>query len=337
MVRLKDIAQQAGVSVMTVSKALREAPDISPATKTRLKLLAQQMGYVPDSMAQSLRSRTTKLFGLVVSSLTNPIFPRLIRGLEERAHEIGYDIILSQSLNIPEREEAYIRRLLSRRVEGLFLSPVYRLGPTAAIYEELRQRRVPTVLLGHLAPFCSGFANVETDDVNASYLATRHLLELDHRRIAFLSGPPAAPWAQERVEGYRRALREASLETDDRLVFNAGSTIEHGAKAALQMINERSDATAIQAVTDLVAVGAANTFLDQGLNIPADLSVVGFGNILVAEYFRVPLTTIRQPKLRLGAAAMDLMARLMRGEPPVSKRLPAELVVRASTAPPRAK
>ena len=332
MVRLKDIAAQSGVSIMTVSKALRNAPDISAATKTRIKLLAQQMGYVPDSMAQGLRNRTTKLLGLVITTVANPIFARTVAAIEERAHEMGYDLILAHTLNIPEREEACIRKLLSRRVDGIFISPVYRLAPTAPIYEELALRKTPTVILGHRAAFCSQFTNVETDDLQSSYLITRHLLELGHKQIAFFTGPVAAPSTQERLEGYRRALREEKVEPDDRLIFTAGATIEEGEKAALEMLNESVHVTAVQASSDLVAVGAANVFLNQGIKIPGDLSVAGFGNILVGEYFRVPLTTVRQPKLRLGSAAMELMQKLLHGEPAESKRLPAEIIVRASTA-----
>jgi len=335
MVRLKDIAMRAGVSVMTVSKVLRDAPDISNATKARVRLLAQEMGYMPDSMAQSLRNKITRLFGLIISAATNPVYARVVMAIEEQAHEFSYDVIMAHSLNIPEREEMVIRRMLSRRVDGLFIVPVYRLDPTAAIYEELLRRGTPTVLLGHRAPFCQKFVNVETDDVSASYAAARHLLELGHKRIAFFTGPAAVPSAQERFEGYRRALREAQIDFEDCLVFNAGSTIEEGEKAALQMLNENPHATAVQTVNDLVAIGAATVFLNQGLRIPEDLSMVGFGNILTSEYFRIPLTTIRQPKLRLGAAAMESMLKLLRGERPEAKRLGAEIVIRQSTAPPR--
>ncbi len=335
MVRLKDIAAQAGVSVMTASKSLRGATDISAATKTRVKVLAQQMGYMPDSMAQGLRNRTTKLLGLVLSNVINPIFVRTVSAIEEGAHEWGYDLILAHSLNIPEREEACIRRLLSRRVDGLFIFPVYRLSPTAPIYEELWQRQTPTVILGHRAPFCAQFCNVETDDLTGSYLMTRHLLELGHKKIAFLSGASGSPWAQERLEGYRSALREAAIEPEDRLVFTAGATLEDGEKAAMQMIHESAAMTAVQAVCDLVAMGAANVFLNQGVKIPEDLSIAGFGNIQMSQHFRVPLSTVRQPKLRLGVAAMDTMQKLRRGEHPEPKRLPAEIIVRASTARPK--
>src|SRR3974390_325062 len=132
MIRLKDIAERVGVSIMTVSKALRDEPDVSAATKTRIKLLAQQMGYLPDSTAQGLRNRTTKLFGLIIPSLANPIFARIILAVQERAYELGYDVLLAYTLNIPEREEACIRRFLSRRVDGLLISPVYRLAAEAA-------------------------------------------------------------------------------------------------------------------------------------------------------------------------------------------------------------
>jgi len=334
MVRLKDIAERAGVSVMTVSKVLRDAPDVSAATKTRIRALAQEMGYLPDSLAQGLRTRTSKLFGLVISAMTNPIFARVVMAIEERAHELGYEVILSHTLNLPEREDTAIRRLISRRVDGLFVSPVYRLEPEAPIYQELQRCRIPTLILGHSAPFCSQFVNVDTEDLQASHAATQHLLDLGHRRIAFFAGPQVSPWAQERFEGYRRALREAGIEVDDKRVFNAGGTIEEGERAALQMLDEVTDATAVQAVNDLVAIGAATVFLNQGIRIPEELSLVGFGNVLISEYFRVPLTTVRQPKFRLGVAAMNSMLKLMRGERPEPKRLPAELVVRASTAAP---
>jgi LacI family transcriptional regulator len=336
MVRLKDIARRLNVSVMTVSKALRDASDVSAATKSRVKSLAQQMGYVPDSSAQGLRTKTTKLFGLVIPSVTNPIFARIIFAIEERAYELGYDVLLAHSLNKPEREEACLRRLLARRVDGLFISPVYRFEAEARIYQEVLARKIPTVLLGAPAPFCKSFPSVEIEESIASYNATQFLIKLGHKRIAYFTGPPVAPWAHERFNGYRRALREAGLDVDDKLVFQAGGTIEDGTKAALQMLNESCNATAIQAVSDLVAVGCAETLLAQGIKIPGDISIVGFGNVLTAEFFRVPLTTVRQPKFRLGIAAVEIMMSLIRGEKTQSTRLTAELIERESTAPPKA-
>jgi len=321
---------------MTVSKALRDEPDVSAATKSRIKALAHQMGYVPDSSAQGLRTRTTKLLGLVVPTTMNPAFARIVSAIEERVHELGYDLVLGHTLNLAEREEACLRRLLSRRVDGLFITPVYRFEADARIYQEVLARQIPTVLLGPPAPFCKSFLSLEADEPGASYAATQHLLQLGHKRIAYLTGPPVAPWAHERFEGYRRALREAGIEVDDKLVFAAGSTIEDGTKAGLQLLNESCSATAIQAVSDQVAIGCAEALFNQGFKIPGDVSLVGCGNIMAAEYYRVPLTTIRQPKYRLGLAAVEMMMNLLRGMRGESKRLPAELIIRQSTAPPSA-
>jgi LacI family transcriptional regulator len=336
MVRLKDIALLAGVSVMTVSKALRDEPDVSSATKTKIKQLAQQTGYVPDSSAQGLRTKTTKLFGLVIPTATNPIYARIIFAIEERAQELGYDLLIAHTLNKPEKEDAALRRFLSRRVDGLFITPVYRFEAQARIYQEIATRKIPTVLLGPAAPFCKSFPAIEIEETLASYTATKHLLQLGHKKIAYLTGPPATPWAHERFEGYRRALRESGIEVDDGMVFAAGNTLEDGIKATLQMLNEGCHPTAVQAVSDLVAIGCAETLLAQGFKIPEDISVVGFGNILLAEFYRVPLTTISQPKYRLGMSAVEAMMGILRGESITTRRLGAEFVERKSTAPPKA-
>jgi DNA-binding LacI/PurR family transcriptional regulator len=290
---------------------------------------------VPDAAAQLLRTGTTKLLGVVISSITNPIYSRIVSAITEQAHSANYDIVIAHTLNTPEREEDCIVRLLSRRVDGLLIAPVYRIAPEARIFNEISARGTPTVILGHTAPFCRQFANVVTDDLIASYRATQHLLKLGHKRIAFFTGRMVAPWSQERLEGYRRALREAGIVADDKLVFEAGSTIEDGKKAALQMLNEGCHATAIQCVNDLVAIGGAETLMSQGLKIPEDVSVMGYGNILLAEHFLVPLTTVRQPKFTLGVTAMEMMLKMLRGEPVNARRLPAEVCVRASTAAPK--
>ena len=335
MVRLKDIAVRAGVSVMTVSKAMRDARDISSSTKARIHQLAREMGYVPDSMAQGLRNRTTRLFGLVIPVSTHPIFSRVVMALEERAHAAGYDLIIGHSLNLPEREDAVIRRMISRRVDGLFVCPVYRLAQSVPIYEELTQLRIPSLVIGPVGVFCARFASVDVDDEPATYQATEYLIRLGHRRIAFFTGPVAATWAQARFEGFRRALRDHQIPIEDGLVFTAGSTIDEGEKAARDFLRESPKATAVFAVNDLVAIGAGKVLLEHGLAIPQDMSLLGFGNILTSEHFRVPMTTVHQPKYSLGEAAMDSMQALLAGGKPASRRLPAHLVIRASTASPR--
>lgn len=335
MVRLKDIAQMAGCSVMTVSKALRDAPDVSAATREKIKALAAKTGYVPDFSAQGLRSRTTKFFGLVIPATTNPIYARMVYGIEERAFELGYDLLIAHTLNKPERENLVLRRMLARRVDGLFITPVYRFEAEARIYQEIIARNIPTVLLGPPAPFCKNFPSVEIEEQLASYHVTKHLIALGHKKIAYLTGPTASPWAHDRFEGYRRALREADIQPDDELVFQAGNTIEDGAKAALELLNEGCKPTAIQAVSDSVAIGAAEVLIQQGIKIPEDISIAGFGNILLAEHFRVPLTTVRAPKFRLAVAAVEMMMKLLHGERVQTVRLQAEVIERKSTIAPK--
>ncbi|MCC7374883.1 MAG: LacI family DNA-binding transcriptional regulator [Verrucomicrobiales bacterium] len=334
MVRLKDIAERAGVSIMTVSKVLRDAPDISVNTKTRVRSLATEMGYVPHAMAAGLRTRATRLLGLVIPGVINPVYSRIIMALEDRAFDLGFDLFLSHTLEKPEREEFALRRLLARRVEGLFVIPVPRLGDTPRIYADLERLKVPTVILGLAPEFCQGFARVATEELAASRDLTLHLVGLGHRRIAFLSGHTVSPSAQARLEGHRRALRDAGIESDDRLIFQAGSTIEDGFQAGLELVRESLGVTAIQAVNDLVAIGAVNALVSQGVRVPEDVSVVGFGNILTAEHARVPLTTAREPKFRLGIAAMEVMQKLFAGGAPESRTLRAEVIIRKSTAPP---
>lgn len=334
MIRLKDIAERAGVSIMTVSKVLRDAPDISAATKARVRALAQEMGYVPHAMAAGLRTRATRLLGLVIPGVVDPIYARLIMALEDRAFEHGFDLFLAHTLGKPDREDLVIRRLLARRVEGLFVIPVSRLGDSPAIYSELARLKIPLVVLGMPPQSCNGFARVAADETRASREVAQHLIGLGHRRIAFLAGPTVSPSAQARLEGHRQALRDAGLEADDRLVFQAGSNLEDGFQAALELVRESLGVTAIQAGNDLLAIGALNALLSQGIRVPEDVSVAGFGNILTAEHARVPLTTVREPKFRLGIAAMEVMQTLLRGEPAESRSLRAELIVRRSTAQP---
>lgn len=334
MVRLKDIAERAGVSIMTVSKVLRDAPDISAATKVRIRALSQEMGYVPHAMAAGLRTKSTRLLGLVLPGVANPVYARLVMAIEDRAYELGYDLFLAHTLERPDREEFVIRRQLARRIEGLFVIPVPRLGDQPPIYQELSRLTTPVLVLGPAPDFCNAFSRVAADELTASREVTQHLIALGHRRIAYLGGPTASPSAQLRIEGYRRALREAGIEIDDRLVFQAGSTIENGFQSGLELIRESLGATALQAVNDLVAIGALNALHSQGIRVPDDVSVAGFGNVLTAENARVPLTTVREPKFRLGLAAMEIMQKLIRGEPREHRTLRAELIARQSTGSP---
>src|SRR5690606_925348 len=196
----------------------------------QVRALAQEMGYVPHAMAAGLRTRETRLVGLVIPGVANPVFARLIMAIEDGAFECGFDLMLAHTLDRPEREEYVIRRLLARRVQGLLVMPVPRIGD-AAIYCELARLGLPMIVLGPAPSFCDGFVRVCSDEEVASREVTEHLIALGHRRIAYLAGRSICPSAQARLEGHRRALREAGLESEDGLVIHAGTTVEDGYRA----------------------------------------------------------------------------------------------------------
>jgi DNA-binding LacI/PurR family transcriptional regulator len=258
MVRLVDIAEKVGVSVMTVSKALRDQPDVSAKTRGRIKAAAKEMGYVPDSSAQSLRTRATKLFGLVIPSTTNPVFARMVFALEERAQELGYDLLLCHTQNKPEREEFCIRRLLARRVDGIFVTPRLSHGNDARIYRDLLASKTPTVLLGRLAAFCSQFVSVSTDELAASYAITQHLLELGHRRIAYFTGPLPAIWAQERYEGFAARTAKPGWMWMTRWSSTRAARLKMATRPRCSLPTRNVTPPPSRRANDLIAIGCAN-------------------------------------------------------------------------------
>jgi DNA-binding LacI/PurR family transcriptional regulator len=336
MVRIKDIAGRLGLSLMTVSRALRNSADVAPGTRARVQQVAREMGYVLDVTARGLRTGSTHLIGAVIPSLADPFFARVAAGLEEAFAEQGYEVILVQSLNQPAREEAALRKLVARRVDGIVIWPAPRLAVAPGDpYAELRLPAGKTLLAGP-PPFAAGsYPVISAHETRGVREAVAHLCGLGHSRIACLRGPVASPLARERFEGFVQGLREAGLAVDDALVFNAGWTFEEGQAALVQMLHEGRNPSAVVAVNDLVALGAVAALTRQGVRVPRDVSVVGHGNLPVAVHSPIPLTTVRVPKYALGVHAATQMIRLLRGESAGSHRLPVELVVRDSTGPVR--
>jgi DNA-binding LacI/PurR family transcriptional regulator len=334
MIRLKDIAERAGVTATTVSKVLRDAPDISAETKARIRQIAESLGYVPDSGAQSLRSKKTHMLGVLISAVTDPFSSRVLLGLEEKASEFKFDLLLAQTFNDPQKELAAIERFMSRRVDGFIISPVHRFAERVPVYEELLRLEIPTVIIGPVPNWASRFVSVETDNLEASEKITKHLISLGHKKIAFLAGPSFSPAYKARLDGYRKALRDSGIQCNDSLVVLAGTTIEEGYQAMTSAYAELKDVTAIAAVNDSVAVGAVQFLIKNKFRVPQDVSVVGFGNYLISEYGQVRLTTVRQPKYRLGLAAIDMINQLLSKKQVSPLVLSSELLIRESTAPP---
>jgi LacI family transcriptional regulator len=227
-----------------------------------------------------------------------------------------------------------VRKLIARQVEALLLVPAVRWQHRLATLELVRTSGIPTVLLDAYPAGAENFPQVSwvvCDDERGGQLATEHLLELGHREILFLAGPNGSSSSAGRFSGYRRALAAAGVPYSDNLVYLADKDIDSGRKAMAQAFSEKASFTAVVAYNDSVAIGAAHTLLQQGFRIPEEISIVGFGDGLLAENFRVPLTTVRIPQMEMGEIAVRLAMELQKGAPVQPRQLPVEIIVRAST------
>jgi len=335
MATLKEMATSLNLSVMAVSKALRDAPDISVATKSRVQAEARRRHYIPNRAAQNLRLRRSGLIGVVLPRINHTYYSHLLWGVERQAEAIGLQVLLGSSLDRAENEIREVQKLIARQVEALLLVPAVRWQHRLGTLELVRASDIPTVLLDAYPAGAENFPRVSwvvCDDQRGGLLATEHLLERGHREILFLAGPNGSSSSAGRFSGYQKALAAAGVSYTDARVFLADKDIESGRRAMAQALSEQASFTAIVAHNDSVAIGAADTLFQQGYDIPADVSIVGFGDGLLAENFRVPLTTVRVPQTEMGETALRLAIELQKGQPVQPRHLPVEIIVRHSTA-----
>jgi LacI family transcriptional regulator len=334
MSTLKEMAASLNLSVMAVSKALRDAPDISVATKARVQAEARRLNYIPNRAAQNLRARRSGLIGVVVPQINHTYYSHLIWGVERQAEALDLQVLIASSLDRAENEMKEVRKLMARQVEALLLVPAVRWQHRLATLELIRTSAIPTVLLDAYPAGVENFPQVSwvtADDPRGGQLATEHLLELGHTEILFLAGPNGASSSAGRFSGYQRALAAAGVAYSDTRVYLADKDIESGRKAMAQALSEKAPFTAVVAHNDSVAIGAVETLLQQGFRIPDDISIVGFGDGVLASYFRVPLTTVRVPQTEMGETAVRLATEMQKGRTVQPRQLPVEIIVRAST------
>jgi len=319
---------------MAVSKALRDAPDISISTKARVQAEARRRNYIPNRAAQNLRSRRSGLIGVVVPRINHTYYSHLIWGVERQAEAIGLQMLLGSSLDRAENEMREVQKLISRQVEAVLLVPAVRWQHRLATLELVRTSKIPIVLLDAYPAGAENFPNVSwvvCDDQRGGQIATEHLLGLGHTEILFLAGPNGSSSSAGRFSGYQRALAAAGVAYSDNRVFLADKDIDSGRKAMSQALSEKAAFTAVVAYNDSVAIGAAETLFQQGFLIPEDVSIVGFGDGLLAQNFRVPLTTVRIPQTEMGEAAVRMAVELGKGKNVQPRQLPVEIIWRAST------
>lgn len=339
-VSIQDIAAAAGVSHSTVSRALNNSLLISPEVRQRIQQLAQEMGYTPNAVAQSLKGQRTNTVGLVITSISDPFLGRVVRGIEDVAQAANVSVFLSISYNDPDREMEIIETFQRRRVDGVISSTSQIREP---YYARLTQLAMPIVMINQQAASESESARlhaVDADDYNGGRQAVEHLLALGHRRIGYLGVKSRMASNERRLASYRDALVAAGIESDPAWIKAPPSPYQsHTDDVATgqSLLPEllAIGVTAIFCYNDMIAVGALLACRDLGIAVPEQLSIVGYDDVEIARYVTPPLTTIHQPKLRLGEIAMQMLLDLLEGHPVQNQVLPTELVVRASTAPPR--
>jgi len=331
---ITDVARLAGVHPSTVSRALHRADlPLRPETRRRVLAAVARLEYRPSPIARGLRLRRTRTLGMLVPDITNPFFPPIIRGAEEAARERGYELVLCNTDDTPERETAMLHLLRERQVDGLLIATSRMADATIA---SLRRERFPFVLLNRGSRVAADLA-VEVDNERAAEEVVDHLARLGHRRIAHIAGPLSTTTGAERAAGYHKAIRARGLATEKALVSEADAYSEwagHAAAARLLGIAP----TAIFAANDLLALGALRGVRESGLRVPRDVSLVGVNDIPMVGLIDPPLTTVRVPQREMGEIATKMLIAALEGEPVTRRRvlLDTTLVVRGSTAAPAA-
>jgi LacI family transcriptional regulator len=327
-VTMADVAREVGVSLMTVSRVINNKDDVSPTTRQRVQDAIARLGYRPSGIARGLATRRTGTLGLVVPDVANPFFADVARGVEHHAYANGYNVFLCNTSEDPEREMAVLQSLEEKRVDGVVLCSS-RLGDDAlrALLE-----RHPAVVLINRQLDDDHVGVVLVDDLGGGREATQHLLRAGHRAVGFLAGPAVSHSGRQRFEGYRAAFAAADPSYNPSWTRHCLPTVAGGREAAHELLSSHPELTALFCYNDLVAVGALQACGALGRQVPGDLAVIGFDDILLAGLVTPPLTTCRVPRYELGGEALRLLLNRIAGPLEECDQivLQPELVVRAS-------
>jgi LacI family transcriptional regulator len=330
MSSIKDVARLAGVSTATVSHVVNNTRFVSEEVRARVAEAIESCGYYPNAHARSLASGRTHILGLVVSDISNPFFPELVKSIEAAAFERGYDLMLSNTNYDPERTSNYVRRFIERKVAGVVIMTS---ELDSALLDELARREVSVVFLDLGQPGWR-MSNLRVNYEAGIEEAINHLVSLGHAEISFISGPEHLRSAARRNEAFVGSMRR-HLPRARAKVYRGDFKLEGGRRAAREMLAARERPAAVVAANDMMALGAMGEFHAAGLSIPRDISVVGFDDIAFAALAEPQLTTICLPRAELGRRAVEAL--MMTIEHPdqrgVEMNIPTYLVIRGSTAP----
>lgn len=332
-IRMKDIARDLGVSVITISKVLRNHPDIGDETRARVLARVKELDYRPNLAARSLVTGRTYLIGLVVPDLLHPFFAEIAKSLSETLRKSGYYLIISSSEEDPEMEEQEINQLLARRLDILIIASC---RPTVDQFLRIERQKTPYILIDRILPGLN--ANfVGIDDEAVGRLATKHLIDIGCKRIAHIRGPETSTGLR-RLEGYKQALAQAQVPVPDSYVIMEQrgdvESKQRGAEAMRRLLSLKPRPDGVFCFNDPLAMGAINYALDAGVRVPEDLAVIGCGNLHYDDSLRVPLSSIDQHSRDIGQQAARIALSILNAKTlPTAETvvLHPELVVRRST------
>jgi len=333
LITITDIAKKLGIAPSTVSRALRDHPDISEETKKRVKKLARESRYTPNAISDSLRNRRTTNIGVIIPEIAHDSFAKAVSGIEEIAYHAGYTTLLCQSNEDYEREVVNSNMLLKQRVAGIIAS-ISQNTKSSDHFQKLTYYGVPIVFFDRV---CEDIrANkVVIDDTNSAFNAVHYLIERGYTKITHFAGPKQLEICRRRLNGYVTAFKQAGLPVHDELIRFGGMYEEDGYNSMDFLIKKNTIPDAILAVNDPVAIGALQRIKEEGLNIPNDIGLIGFSNNQITSVVSPPLTTINQPFYSMGKKAAEILLEMIGGKAEnniiATVTLEAELVIRGST------
>ncbi len=329
---IREIAKRAKVSTATVSRTINHVPTVDPQLSKRVWKVVDELGFYVNTQARALVSGKTRIFGLVVSEITNPFFPEIVQSFEDMAVQHNYEILLTSTVHDPRRMEKAVRRMIERRVEGV---AVLTFGMEEALLEDLRFRKVPLVFVD-VAPAAPRVCNIRINYQHGIRQAVQHLAALRHKRIGFVTGPPELKSALARRDAFYESAEEIGMEVDSRLVVEGDHTLAGGIRAFATLAAQSDRPTAVLCSNDMTAIGVMREAYDLGIRIPDELSVVGFDDIRLSQFMIPPLTTVQMSQTELAKIAFKALLKEVQTETPALQgaeyTLNTSLVLIKSTA-----
>lgn len=304
MTTMKDIARLAGVSTSTVSHVINKSRFVSDEIAERVNNAAQQLNYAPSALARSLKMNRTKTIGMLVTTSTNPFFGEVVKGVERSCYHQGYNLILCNTEGDNQRMKASINTLLQKRVDGLLLMCSTLEGERLDVFD--RYPDIPIVVMDW-GPILFASDKIQDNSLQGGYMAAKHLIECGHKEIGCITGPLIRHQAQMRYEGYKRALAEAGIAINPDWIVESDFECEGGYQAFEKLYERGKLPSALFVCNDMMAMGVIQAANQRGLRIPDDLSLIGYDDVHIAKFMTPALTTIHQPKYRLGKAAVDTL------------------------------